>query len=72
MEGLPSGGSEELHLLTLIIFFLLGQENLHGVEMKLAHSPVNEIPLFEASGLVIAAKHKASAHKGVLLRLPLS
>lgn len=70
MEGLPSGSSEELHLLALITFFLLGQENLHGVEMKLAHSPLNEIPLFEASRLVTAAKHKASAQKGVLLRLP--
>lgn len=45
MEGLPSGSSEELHLLALITFFLLGQENLHGVEMKLAYSPLNEIPL---------------------------
>lgn len=52
-------------LLALLIWFLAGQENLHGVEMKVAHSPS-----FQASRLVIAAKHQASTQKGVLLRIP--
>lgn len=45
-----------LHLLALLMWILVGQEIWHGVEMKSAHSPLNEIFLFKASRLVIAAK----------------